>query len=522
MHNIKRGLPAILALFALFLYAQMFVRLPGLSGDASIYWTFARSMWEQGPFYFGTVGPKHGATSPLWAFLLSLLYLVKPHFYQGFQGLSIVLMGGTAISTGLLVRHLTKSTTFGVLAPCFLLMSIPLHRYTSAGYDTGLITWTFVEAVRAAVLLHENQTRGRWIHWAIPMAALPLARPEGVLFFPVIALWVGYFVGIKQGKMKDFLIVGFIAGLPSLFFYLWMYAQTGHIVPTSVQGRDLVHSANDTYWPPVAFHALVYRNFGGLLAPDGLHQAGFAFAWMGLVGLGVLQLLKTHRIPAVLFGLLPSTLFLMMLWRNPSFYMVRYSLPVLTMGVTFGTLGVYFLSQRIAALPQAKRMPVGGAAVIIGLVLCAAPVSVIYTRAHTPREATIPDVLDLAGTKIANELVGDNCTAVVYEIQTQYWLKCKIIAGSGIVGGEIFPYLATKDIQKLKDIGVTHVFLSNAYDYRSIFDDTVMEHLWNVNDSVPVNGTVDYKGLTLKKLTARDFQIMKPHWIAIYEIVGGN
>ncbi len=130
--------------------------------------------------------------------------------------------------------------------------------------------------------------------------------------------------------------------------------------------------------------------------------------------------------------------------------------------------------------------------------------------------------MDLTGTKVANELVDEDCVAVVYEIQTQYWLKCKIIAGSGIVGGEIFPYLATKDIQKLKDIGVTHVFLSNAYDYRSIFDDTVMEHLWNVNDSVPVNGTVDYKGLTLKKLAARDFQIMKPHWIAIYEIVSGT
>lgn len=519
---IRRSAPALLAATAVFMMWQMFTRLPGLSGDASIYWTFAKSMWTEGPFYFGTVGPKHGATSPLWAFLLSIFYVIRPDTYQGFQGLSIVLTGCTAISTGLLARHLTKSTIVGLLAANFLLLSIPLHRYSSAGYDTGLITFTFVEAVRATVLLSENQSTKRWVHWMIPLSMLPLARPEGVLFFPVIAAWTAYFVGLKQGKIKEFLIFGFIAGLPSLIFYVWMGVATGHIVPTSVQGRDLVHSAKDTYWPPVPFYALVYRNFGGLAAPDGAHSAAFALTWMVMVALGVLHLVKVRRTHAILFGLLPLSLFCMMLWRNPSFYMVRYSLPVLTMGVTFGTMGVYSLALKVKALPEGKRAAVGAVGVLVGVALSLAPVITIVQRAHQPKEATIPDVLDIEGTKQLNAMLDPDCKAVVYEIQTQYWLNCKIIAGSGIVGGEIFPYLATKDIEEFKKIGINHVFLSNAYDYRSIFDDTVMEHLWNVNDDVEIGGTVEYQGLTLKKLVARDFQIMKPHWIAVYKVIKGG
>ncbi len=518
--NVRPIAHVLLFFTAFFMLMQMFLRLPGLSGDASIYWTFARSMWEQGPYYFGTVGPKHGATSPLWAFLLSLVHLVRPHWYMGFQGLSIVLMGAAVVSTGLLARHITKSSIAGLVAANIVLLSVPLHRYCSAGYDTGLICLAVIEGVRASILLYEGpQTPRRWIHWLIPMAAMPLARPEAVMFFPLIALWTGFYVGIQKKLLKEFLIVGFISGLPSLFFYLWMYAETGHLVPTSVQGRDLVHSAADTFWPPVPFYALIYRNFGGLIAPDTLHSGAFAAVWMSMVGIGGLFMFKTRRHLALLIVAPATALCGMMLFRNPSAYMVRYSLPVMSLGVIFGTMGIFFVAQKVLTLDKPLRTGVGIGAVVVGLGLAFAPINVIYTRAHTHREIQIVDVLDVAGSKILNKFLKPTDLAIVYEIQTQYWLKCRTIAASGIVGGEIFPYLTTRNIREFKAMGVTHIFLSNAYDYRSIFDDTVMEHLWNVNDTIPINGEVEFQGVRLEKLVAREFQIMKPHWIAVYEVL---
>lgn len=517
--TIRRFSSAILVALGLFMYWQMFARLPGLSGDASIYWTFARSMWEQGVFYFGEVGPKHGATSPLWAFVLSLVHLVSPHWYEGFQGLSVVLTGGTAISTGLVVRRLTKSTIAGLMASDFVLLSVPLHRYSSGGYDTGLITFTMAEAVRTTILLNEKPSLSRWVHWGLVLSLLPLARPEGVVFFPILAAWTAYCVGLKQDRIKAFLVTGFCAGLPALFFYTWMYSQTGHFVPTSVQGRDLVHAAADSYWPPVPMYALIYRNFGGLVAPEGLHASAFAVVWMSLVAIGAVQLFYARRQLAILLGSLPTALFLMMCMRNPSYYMIRYSLPVLMIGVVFASYGLAWIAARIQRLSTPWKSTAGWAGVAVGSFLALAPIQVICQRAHLPKEATIADVLDVSGTEIVNRHLDADDVAIVYEIQTQYWLKCQTIAGSGIVGGEIFRYLASKDIEELRKIGVTHIFLSNAFDYRSIFDGTVMEHLWNVNDDVAIGTTVEFQGMRLKKILARDFQIMKPHWIAVYEVL---
>ena len=520
MDQLKRITPTLLLISALFLYVQMFVRLPGLSGDASIYWTFAKSMWTQGFFHFGPSGhATHGATSPLWAFLLSFVYLARPDWYEGFQGLSIVFTGLTAVSTGLLARHLTKSTTGGLLAANFLLLSADLHRYSSAGYDTGIITFVFVETIRATVLLSESQTRGRWAHWAAAMAALPLARPEGAMFFPIIAAWTGYFVGVQKRSLGAFLGFGVLAGLPSLVFYLWMYGETGQLVPTSVRGRELVALAKDTYWPPVPVYSLVYRTLGGLLAPEGPLEAAFAVVWLGLVGLGAVVTFQARRPLALLFIACPLSLLAMMLSRNPSSYVVRYSLPVVAMGATFATAACYALAERQRRLPDKTRTPATAVAVVMGLVLASAPALTIYQRARLPKPTGIAQVLDIEGTATLNQFLTKDHVAIVYEIQSQYWLNCKTIAGDGgIVGGDLYTYLKTKEIQAFHDLGVTHIFVSNAFDYRSIFDRTVMEHLWEVDPKVEVGETVEYQGVRLKKLVARPEQPMKPHWVAVYEV----
>lgn len=60
-------LSSVISLILFFPYFQ--------NGDSSIYLTFAKSMWTRGLFYFGPEGPWGGATSPLWALMLSLPYL---------------------------------------------------------------------------------------------------------------------------------------------------------------------------------------------------------------------------------------------------------------------------------------------------------------------------------------------------------------------------------------------------------------------------------------------------------------
>ena len=69
----KRGM--LLLVLPLVSFISAAIRLPITYGDPLIYLVFAKSMWHNGFFFFGTRGPISGATGPLWAFLLSLFYL---------------------------------------------------------------------------------------------------------------------------------------------------------------------------------------------------------------------------------------------------------------------------------------------------------------------------------------------------------------------------------------------------------------------------------------------------------------
>ena len=72
----------LLVAAALFAVSCAIERFHLVTGDASIYLVFAKSMWTDGLFHYGTDGPKHGASSPLWALLLSF---ARPFFGDNFE-----------------------------------------------------------------------------------------------------------------------------------------------------------------------------------------------------------------------------------------------------------------------------------------------------------------------------------------------------------------------------------------------------------------------------------------------------
>ena len=496
-------------------------RLGNAVGDASIYWVFADSAWEHGPFHYGADGPKHGATSPLWALILMLARpLAGDNFlvYQVLGGAAFFLV---AVATYRLTLFTCKSVPLALGAAAFLLFSRPLGFASTHAFETPLFAALLVETVLSTLKLHAAPARpGRipreLVRWALFGALLPLARPEGALAVMLLAPWV---LGHVRGNLRATALVGAMA-VPAGAYFGAMYLATGQLLPSSVAARQLLAGAGDVV--PKSALTIVASSAGLLFESKGWLYVCSNILQAALMAAGCWMLWKRKPVWAVALVSIPALYAALLLWKNPGFLHERYSAPLAPLGLTLAAAGLQPLLRPWPAVASSLAKAMSPAIVLLLLpIVFALHVHQCLTTSFRPPKRSALDVLDFDGARTLEPRLQPTDLALVYEIQSQLYLGCRTISADGVVGGEILPYLRSKDLAGfLREFSVTHVFVSQAFALRGIYRDTLLERLARAAEDQHVGDEYVEDGLRFTRIAERAAKpsIRVPHWTSVYRV----
>src|SRR4051812_36669085 len=192
-------------------------------GDASVYLPYARNAAAGHLFQFNVGEFSSGSTSPLWALLLALPYLVG----LGIGGAKVLSTGVAAVAflaTLFAAARLTRSWAAGAAGA--VLVAGTMTFFSASLYESGLVVTLSALAllVGDGVLRSWRETARMSRHWGAALvalwAALPLARPDAAILVGAHALALVTFasVGRRRAAVQ---LVGLlaIAAVPSALYF---------------------------------------------------------------------------------------------------------------------------------------------------------------------------------------------------------------------------------------------------------------------------------------------------------------
>jgi len=192
--------------------------------DTWIHFVYARNLAQQGGLYYNPGVPEAGATSPLWAILLSIPLKILMPFGVGPVEISKALGLLFAIGLSIVVYHLVHTYTGSYLASLLAGILIALDPTLSFSKVSGMEVALFAFLMVLALLLY---TKGRSLACGVALGFSVLARPEGYLFAGFVLLplalrliWKGYSTDRGDLKRLASLIIPLVVIiLPMIFFY---------------------------------------------------------------------------------------------------------------------------------------------------------------------------------------------------------------------------------------------------------------------------------------------------------------
>lgn len=490
---------------------------PHSDGDAAIYWVFARSMWSDGFFHYGASGPSHGATSPLWALLLSVVGLGQAEPINAWKLAAIISWGLACLAAFRLARWVTQSSLVAWITLTLMVLYPELRHDAIATYETNFFVFVVTEALLATLRLQEVPRHQRVWQWAGLLAVLPLARPEGMIVAVILgaaAMWL-----TRQTLL--FGAIGAIAAVPVLVFHLWMWRQTGLLIPSSVTARQLLSAMRDSYLSPANPLRIIAQCVGIVFqAPS---RAGLVSA--GIQGLallcGVIALVtrRDRRAFLIVAAFLIAVFCALLIENNPGFLLQRYASLLAPIGfllMATGVVAAYRSAIVVGSTPV--RAFIVTALTVAVLVIIGQPARTLVR--HATRAAIYVDALDRAGALRLAPFLTPSDTVLVYEVQTAYFLPAKTASADGVVGGAVLPYLQSRAFDKfIRQQGITHVLTSRAYRYRSAFRGTLLEQLTTRAPDISDGDTVQIDGLAFQKLATFPRPPGDAHWTAAYRVI---
>jgi hypothetical protein len=281
---------------------------------------------------------------------------------------------------------------------------------------------------------------------------------------------------------------------------------------------------NDTSLSYATGSEIIHKIFGGQFMGKRT-ESFFGTGWYLFLFLGSISLVRRLRVAgaAVIAG--PILLLLLYLWKNPGYYLERYATPVIPIAAIVVVEGVrrfrHLLVEVADRIAPTAGWGVRGALAIVILYALVEPAKYMWESRTTTRRLTPAKVLDKLGAESLNNILDPESRVLVYEIQTQYFLEATAISADGIVRGEILPYLYDADIASfIRDYDITHVLVSRAFEYRSIYRGTILEALWKFEEKQRSDArpTIELGSLEFERLRGRHAPRRMPHWKAVYAV----
>ena len=441
----------VLALVCLAILLAGIVTIAVFDGDPTIYLAYAKNIAHGDFFSFNPGEFSSGSTSPLWAMVLSLAFLLPSSVtLSKIIGLAVTLLALFATYRMSLV--VSKSKIGSAIGVCLMLYF--LAHSGLAGYESSLA----VCLVSAAIILtHEiihrsSSSIGRHVvGLALIWSAIPLVRPDA---FAVVAanLLILAFVFIKDKRSVRLLVAAFLLSLlPSIVYFGYSYVTLGTF-STSASGRAFM----------MAYGAPTVLGISYSLAPIGLLLSFPLFLWIGLALWGW-EKIRRHEAQQwfacfsaillvgylLLFSVvLPvgkvNSVFSLFSLNDPSSLVSRYLLPAITFVVPLASIGVAELWKAL----RVRKYVVFSLALSAVLVLW--PLTWVTEQAVSSyiHLSTFNEITEKAIVEHINAIAEANATVLMNEVQDRYYLRpdLKVLSQDGITDGKIAPYLASGDV----------------------------------------------------------------------------
>lgn len=208
--------------------------------DSWIHLEFARSVYEGRAWQYSPGWPSTGSTSPLWAIILSPLFLFSSEPSSLILGTYLVSAAFYVASTllvGLLCRKYTDAPVWGYVGMIGFVL-IPRNTWLML---SGMETPLFIFLILLGAYLMEYEGPSYDVILGVLAGLLFLTRPEGVLFallcLPARFLTVVLKRELSIKRFGSFVLAVAVASVIALLWVLYCYSVTGHPLPDTFYAK---------------------------------------------------------------------------------------------------------------------------------------------------------------------------------------------------------------------------------------------------------------------------------------------
>lgn len=398
--------------------------------DAWIHQVYARNLGTNGEFAFFPGQPSAGSTSPLWAFLLALGYLLRIDFRIWTIALSLALVTGSAFLSMRLARRLgAASLVADWLVPLFVISEWHLAWAAASGMEIPLFIFL------SLLLVDAGETSLHPFFIGVVGGLLTLTRPEGA----ALVLLVGLGVAINAHSIEthaeslvsnfrrlldfSFFTFGFVLLL--LPYFTFNLISSGSLLPNTFYAKSAEYAELVTGTSLLARWIGLYRHpFLGaqILLVPGVFWSAYR----------LLRGRKWSLAIAMAWVLLLPALYAL---RLPVDYQYgRYEMPIIPFVGILGLVGTADLISRVRVGVIRRAWGLTIAALVVAF-------AVIGANQYT-RSVGIVNCEMVATAKWTATNLPNGATIAAHDIGAQgYFDSHPILDLAGLVSPEVIPFI---------------------------------------------------------------------------------
>jgi hypothetical protein len=472
-------------------------------GDPSIYLPYARNIARGDFFSYDPGAFSSGSTSPLWAMILSVPFLLGAG-PTGAKILSLLATLAAFITVLIAARRVSGDMPGASVASLYVVEMMTLFGLLM--YESSLV----VALVALSLIIgngmmggrgatnemgesrDEQQRFGAFVPLILVWAALPLARPDAValVLLQFIALWV-YLPGKRSANFLRLLGAGIIAAIPSVLYFGYSWVTLG-AVSVSSRGRAFALHEAAQKLGPIFFSkpALVYLGsilYALLLAALGLDlfRRDTPTRWLALYGAGALIIY-----PVLLVFAQPVT--------ND---LPRYFLPIAPIIV----VGIARIFRQWREQPARLWAAV---TIVLAVAFVLKPAGSLLGDAidQRGRGYSFDEIVEREAAETVNRIAKPGDTLLAYEVQDRYYLRddIGIMSLDGLTDGRVAPFLASGDMAALLKQHRPEYWLANsAVDYRPYLQNSILHDVVERCDRDSSLQEVTLEGITFRLVQRR-------------------
>lgn len=465
-------------LVTIFVLVVGFILLNDYLGDPSIYYIYSKNISEGYFLNFNKGEFSSGATSPLWATLLSIPFLFSSNvIYAKMFSLFI------ALAAHLFLFHRLNEHS--------KLLSLNISLFFVVSYYTlinGLMSYETSLLLIFIPILVDSISKKNSIKFYLSASVLPLIRPDAM----VLSL-LGFVIYWSMNKYSIKNLAYFaLSLLPFILYISYSYIFTGTYSSSSY-----------------------CRSFA--LAENASTLLGFKFSLSTIISFisfpAVILLLLNFRKPIRnidTFTLLCFIIYLIVfsfikpIANHPE----RYLAPVfilLSMNIVLKYSDIDQLKGKVNLIFYT----------IATLVLIMIVVKV--NKYHNSYNSN--QVLEYSLAQVINEIENDS-KILTYEVQSRYFIddRHKIISLDGIIDGKVAPYLeSSKMIDFINEYKPDYWVANDAVEYRNYLKNSELYEIYNLE--IELGETIKLENINFKLVHKNDEDLGKlANWKKIYKL----